>query len=1050
MGKIIRRCIAVLLCVTATILILIPSNDAQATTTKGDFELDGSTLVSYLGSDTEVTLPNTITAIGNDAFSGNEALYKVVIPDSVKTIGPSAFENCTNLTKVSIGSSVKSIGSAAFSGCKFLQSINIPAKCDSLGSGVFAGCSSLSSVSIDSDNRSYVCADGVIYKRDGSELVQYLAGRASSTYSMPSTVSTIGEYAFWGAESLTNATVAKGIKEIPEYAFSNCASLSKVTLPSSVESLMAYSFENCPNLTSISIPDSVGYIDEKAFYLTNGAKIELTDSDGNVSESVAVSDVADAAGQESVEGSDNSSSEDQHAEADPSEPKQVDNPNAQDRPDGYTPSLSGSSNWVDIINDRDFANNKAQNELGSGMLVGGNAMFLMSQDQPVRGYDLEDAEAEDSLSESGGNTSSKNDIFDIIDGTLANYNGSDENVSIPDNVDTIGQRAFYKNENIKNVEIPSTVSKIDDFAFSRSALTDVSIPDSVVAIGYAAFYHCEDLENVNIPSSVECIELGAFDGTKWLNDWKNSDDGSSYLMVGDGILLDYKGEGGNISLPDGTKQIAPGAFDSNESITGVTVPEGVTKIGEDAFNGCSNLEKVTLPEGLLTIEDRAFGGCALAAVQIPDSVTSIGLGAFDTSSNGNTLKTVIFKGNNVPNVTYKDTSTRLSAKDLRVDALNGVENVIVQADSDLDSGTLFNPIYYGFHGQIYTVSDDSTDEMGTLSLLKTTKKPDANGTVNIDSNVKIGAEDYVMNGVKEHAFDAYLNFDEWCDVKPESVNVSGNASDDLNTLLNDITSRITGSIDNDTSIDVVLENTSFSGSASATVDGYDDGGTLVISEDEGNREAIMSGLYNYYGPNTSVTMLPLELTLYDKTGTILIHKLGDSKMDVTIPLPQQFINSDSVMVASLDDNGSLTELSTSISGESLSFVANHCSKYAIYIKNETTVVSSGQSMGPDTENESSGDDGTSSDEVSMGEAMDNNGGDLRKGRDEIDEVVEITQINNADTSEAGNISTVGFVNTLSKKVGSISVKWFIIVILFALAAILFLYKPSRAKSKSQD
>ena len=282
MGKIIRRVVAVLLTVTAILIAVLPASSAEATTTHGDFEYDGNTLVKYLGSDSEVTLPNWITKIGKEAFFHNTNLAKVVIPDSVREIDFSAFEGCTNLQIVVIPESVRTIGSSAFSGCKSLYSISLPAKLSSLGSGVFAGCNNLSTIPIDPDNLYYAMIDGGIYTKDGSSLVQYLAGRPYTTFGMSSDVSSIGEYSFWGATDLADVSISPCINTIPEYAFANCDGLKKVILPNSVERINAFAFADCSNLEYINIPDSVGYIDEKAFYNTFGTKIRLVDDNGNI------------------------------------------------------------------------------------------------------------------------------------------------------------------------------------------------------------------------------------------------------------------------------------------------------------------------------------------------------------------------------------------------------------------------------------------------------------------------------------------------------------------------------------------------------------------------------------------------------------------------------------------------------------------------------------------------------------------------------------------------------------------------------------------------
>ena len=112
MGKTIKRVIALLLSATAVILLLIPAGNVEATYNKGDFVIDGGTLVSYTGNETDLTIPLGITTIGKDCFSKNNNLNSVYIPDEVTSIDYAAFENCKNLQKVDIGDIVKSIGSS--------------------------------------------------------------------------------------------------------------------------------------------------------------------------------------------------------------------------------------------------------------------------------------------------------------------------------------------------------------------------------------------------------------------------------------------------------------------------------------------------------------------------------------------------------------------------------------------------------------------------------------------------------------------------------------------------------------------------------------------------------------------------------------------------------------------------------------------------------------------------------------------------------------------------------------------------------------------------
>ena len=97
---------------------------------------------------TSVTIPNSVTSIGDGAFSDCRGLTSVTIPNSVTSIGEYAFLGCSGLTSVTIPNSVTSIGGAAFYDCSGLTSVTIPNSVTSIGGGAFRGCSGLTSVTI--------------------------------------------------------------------------------------------------------------------------------------------------------------------------------------------------------------------------------------------------------------------------------------------------------------------------------------------------------------------------------------------------------------------------------------------------------------------------------------------------------------------------------------------------------------------------------------------------------------------------------------------------------------------------------------------------------------------------------------------------------------------------------------------------------------------------------------------------------------------------------------------------------------------------------------
>ena len=223
-----------------------------------------------------IAIPDSVTAIGDGAFSDCSSLSNIVIPDSVTAIGDGAFSDCSSLSNIVIPNSVTSIGDGAFSDCSSLSNIVIPNSVTAIGDFAFSGCSSLSNIVIpDSvtaigDYAFEYCSSlpNIVIPNSVTSIGDYAFEYCSSLSKIviPDSVTDIGKWAFYDCSSLPNIVIPNSVTKIGDYAFSGCRSLSKIVIPNSVTSIGDYAFEYCSSLSKIVIPDSVTAIGKWAFY----------------------------------------------------------------------------------------------------------------------------------------------------------------------------------------------------------------------------------------------------------------------------------------------------------------------------------------------------------------------------------------------------------------------------------------------------------------------------------------------------------------------------------------------------------------------------------------------------------------------------------------------------------------------------------------------------------------------------------------------------------------------------------------------------------------
>ena len=203
------------------------------------FSEDGKTITGVKDKSIKsITIPDSVTSIGSGAFSWCSSLTDITIPDSATSIGSGAFEHCISLTSVAIGNGVTSIGDRAFTG---VQSVQVSA-----GHSVFS-----------------VDERGAVINKKEKKLLY--VPPSHSSYTIPSSVTSIGDGAFKDCRSLTSVTIPDSVTSIGAHAFLDCRSLTSVTIGNGVTSIGSGAFRDCRSLTSVTIPDSVTSIEVSAF-----------------------------------------------------------------------------------------------------------------------------------------------------------------------------------------------------------------------------------------------------------------------------------------------------------------------------------------------------------------------------------------------------------------------------------------------------------------------------------------------------------------------------------------------------------------------------------------------------------------------------------------------------------------------------------------------------------------------------------------------------------------------------------------------------------------
>lgn len=675
-----------------------------------------------------VTIPDSITRIDDSAFYGCTALTGVYITDIAAWCAISFGEGRVNpyvanplyyahnlylneklVTDLYLPEEVTTISRAAFSGCTSLTSVTIPANVTFIAGFAFYKCTGLTNIFVDSENVDYCDIDGVLYKKDVSELCCCPAGSLLENLIIPDSVTAIEIYAFSDCTNLISVTIPAGVEGIGYDTFSGCINLKEVVIPDSVISIQEDAFYKCISLNDVILPNSVDCIEDGAFFgCTSLTEIELPDSVTYIGDSAFASCTSLS---------------------------EVTVPDSVTNLGSFI--FSGCSNLVSVV-------------LGSGVVnIGSGAFNKCSKltDVMIKGeiinignfafcdcISLNRIEIPDGVTNIGDNAFSgctelanlniPNSVTSIGDYAFSkcislikvtipdsvtsmgeyvfSYCDALSNVVIGDGVTDFGYRTFYQCINLVDVVIGNRVTNIENYAFyGCGKLKNVTIGNSVSSIGDNAFSDCSSLVEINIPESVATIGKSAFKNCANLTNvyisdlsaWcaidfaigETNDYRSNPLYYADNLYLN--GElVTNLEIPNGVTEIGEIAFRKYSSLTNVTIPESVTSIGRCAFMDCTGLKNITFSNGLTNIGEFSFAGCTgLTNIVVPNSVTRIEKGAFM----GCTNLAVVTIGNGLDSISEDLFSDCSSLIDITIgNGVTRIEDYAFERCTSLESVTI--------------------------------------------------------------------------------------------------------------------------------------------------------------------------------------------------------------------------------------------------------------------------------------------------------------------------------------------------------------------------
>lgn len=774
MKKLIQRGILGILLVLA-IFMCIPiqarADDGIVVEKDGDFlyRVEGEsdnpevTIYSYVGSDTDVTVPSEIkgkpVTTLHGTFSGKETVKKVTVPEGVRLIEYHAFHGCTALTTVVLPSSL-----------------------EEMTEYTFYQCTNLKTVSLDTAN---------------------------------SKLTKIGQYSFADCGKLTGFDIPSSLKELEEGVFFRCSSLKKIIIPDTVEKIDSSAFRECTNVTEIKIPGTVKEASDIA--LVGCEKVITAELPISM---VTLANLQRSDDLETLVIVDDGSTElpDKDALNEKKKLKKVVFPDSLTSiPRAFCRSVSALEEVklpanLKIISNASFSECTNLKTIDLPDTVTEIGAFAFADCTSLKDFTIPDgikSIGEEAFYNSGITSLVVPESVETIDKLAFSHMANLTNATFPAGCGI----TFSDCKNLKTAKITGNPTVIDNYMFYEcSQLTDFEIPGSVKKIGYAAFYNTA-LKEAVIPASVTEIDDWAFGECQNLEKAVLSD---GLKSIGGAAFYECP-ELTDSNIPDSVTTLGDFAFGWCPKLKDMTIPDTIDNFGKCVFANTPGVTIDTSRKYFIPtvdgIKDLPYTGSEVTQPDMEITVNGVTLkedSDYEVSYSSNTeigmaTMDINFKGQYVGHLTrtFNVVQTDMSGDGITVTGIHNtrytgkkivMSKLAVQAGgrtltpgtdytvaykNNLNPGTaeititgkgnytgtvvktfnilILNGSTYTVGTMKYKVTNAATNGKGTVAIMGTVKaKTDRTFTsLSVPSAVKIGGITYNVTMVNVGAFSGY-------------------------------------------------------------------------------------------------------------------------------------------------------------------------------------------------------------------------------------------------------------------------------------------------------